>query len=113
MRNLFALAVVALMAGCSAPAPKVMGTLQPASLVVVNDLKTQSGKTVQMQGTMIEKCPTAGCWFVLKDKTGTVRVDTKAAGFVVSELPLQTVVTVSGKVSSKDTLELKATGLQY
>src|SRR4051794_9330890 len=33
--------------------------------------------SVVVQGEMIEKCPVAGCWFVLKDRTGVVRVDTK------------------------------------
>ena len=70
------------------------------------------GKAVQVTGIMVEKCPVAGCWFILKDKTGTVRVDTKSAGFVVSDLPLQTPVTVTGTVAPGDAPSVSATGLQ-
>lgn len=47
---------------------------------------------------MVEKCPTAGCWFVLQDKTGRVRVDLKAAGFVVTDLPTGGTVAVRGRL---------------
>lgn len=69
---------------------------------------------VTLRGTLVEKCPTAGCWFILKDPTGVIKVDTKAAGFVVTKLPLQTAVTVSGKVVYQDDVAfLNATGLRY
>ena len=61
---------------------------------------------------MIEKCPTAGCWFMLRDQSGVVRVDTKAAGFVVSDIPLNTKVTVAGKVKSTAERQIAATGLR-
>lgn len=63
---------------------------------------------------MIEKCPVAGCWFRLQDNTATIKVDTKSAGFVVTDVPLQTTVTVSGKVGTEGNLPLiEATGLRY
>ena len=56
----------------------------------------------------------AGCWFSIRDNTGTIKIDTKAAGFVVLDVPLGTVVTVSGKVArdGQDRL-VEATGLRY
>ncbi|BCM88400.1 hypothetical protein IAD21_00231 [Abditibacteriota bacterium] len=73
-----------------------------------------TNRVVTLHGTMIEKCPIAGCWFVLRDKTGTIRVDTKAAGFSVSAIALQTPVTVSGTVAESDGVKtLVATGLSY
>jgi hypothetical protein len=63
---------------------------------------------------MIEKCPVAGCWFRLQDPTGTIKVDTKSAGFVVVDVPLQSQVIVAGKVVAEGSdVVLEATGLRY
>ncbi len=108
-------AVCVLTTGCGQNQAKTLG-VQSASekTVTVSDLvKTPKARKVTLHGEMIEKCPVAGCWFVLRDKTGTVRVDTKAAGFVISEVPLQTSVTVSGTVTSGSQPGLAATGLSY
>lgn len=73
-----------------------------------------TNRVVTLHGNMTEKCPIAGCWFVLRDKTGTIRVDTKAAGFSVGAIALQTPVTVSGTVAESDGVKtLIATGLSY
>jgi uncharacterized protein YdeI (BOF family) len=69
---------------------------------------------VMLHGTIVEKCPTAGCWFILKDRTGVMKVDTKVAGFVISKIPLETEVTVSGKLFYEgDVAVLSASGLRY
>jgi hypothetical protein len=52
-------------------------------------------------GEVVEKCPVAGCWFDLRDESGTIRVDTKNAGFVVLDVPLHTRMTVAGRVRTK------------
>ena len=57
---------------------------------------------VTVRGTMIEKCPTAGCWFMLQDNTGRVRVDLKAAGFVVTDVPTGGTVCVTGRLRRED-----------
>ncbi len=63
---------------------------------------------------MVEKCPVAGCWFKLQDNTGTIRVDTKAAGFVVVKVPLESKITVSGKIVTEgDETLLEASGVRY
>ncbi len=63
---------------------------------------------------MIEKCPVAGCWFRLHDDTGTIKIDTKAAGFVVSAVPLETKMSVAGKISDTDgEVIIEATGVRY
>jgi uncharacterized protein YdeI (BOF family) len=80
-------------------------------------LAVRAGDTppqVTLQGVLVEKCPVAGCWFYLQDDTGMIKVDTKAAGFVVVNVPLQTRVTVSGRIASEsDDVCLQATGLRY
>ena len=76
---------------------------------------TNTTAVVTVAGTMIEKCPVAGCWFRLRDKTGVIKVDTKSAGFVVVDVPLQTVLTVEGKIQSDGNgdFQIEATGLRY
>lgn len=70
--------------------------------------------TVTIEGTLVEKCPVAGCWFRIRDDTGVIKVDTKMAGFVVTEIPLQTRLTVGGKVALEGVeIVLQATGLRY
>ena len=69
---------------------------------------------LSLEGAIIEKCPQAGCWFRLEDGTGVIKVDTKAAGFVVTEVPLNTKVKVAGKIQPVgDETQLQATGLSY
>ncbi len=67
-----------------------------------------------LTGVMVEKCPTAGCWFRLRDSTGVIKVDTKSAGFVVVNVPLQTQITVAGKVvADGQDVQIEATGIRY
>jgi uncharacterized protein YdeI (BOF family) len=80
-------------------------------------LSVQAGTTppqVTVSGTMIEKCPVAGCWFRLRDSTGVIKVDTKSAGFVVVNVPLESRVTVAGKVVAEgDDVVIEATGVRF
>jgi len=67
-----------------------------------------------LEGTMIEKCPQAGCWFRVDDGTGVIKVDTKSAGFVVTSVPLNAKVKVAGKIHQvDDDVQIEATGLSY
>ena len=103
-----------LLGGCSSRQTSVLGrapNAQPPTDVRL--LSSQAGNVVTLEGEMVEKCPVAGCWFMLRDKTGIVRVDTKAAGFVVSEVPLHTKMTVSGIVAPGYEVGLKASGVRY
>jgi len=69
---------------------------------------------VTISGAMIEKCPVAGCWFRVRDSTGIIKVDTKAAGFVVVNVPLESKVTVAGKIVTEgDEVFIEASGLRY
>jgi uncharacterized protein YdeI (BOF family) len=67
------------------------------TLVAVQKMKPST--SVIAQGTMVEKCPVAGCWFMLHDKTGTIKVDLKATKQNVVNIPLNSEVTVHGKVA--------------
>ena len=113
--NVPLLILLLLAGGCRKPNGKVLG--KPPKGTVYNILAVNAGDTppqVTIEGVMVEKCPFAGCWFRLRDRTGTIKVDTKTAGFVVVDLPLETRLTVAGKVvpDGKDKA-LEATGLRY
>jgi uncharacterized protein YdeI (BOF family) len=101
--------------GCGQTHKNVLG-LAPAVAATATAhalAKLPATQKVTLHGEMIEKCPVAGCWFILRDKTGTVRVDTKAAGFVVSNVPLHTDLIVSGTVVPGTQPGLAATGVRY
>ena len=103
-----------LLAGCASKQTNVLGKAPGAQApILVRALKFNGGNFVNLQGEMVEKCPVAGCWFMLRDKTGIVRVDTKQAGFVVSEVPLHSTLTVSGTVTSGTEISVKASGVRY
>lgn len=71
------------------------------------------GEEITIRGAMSQKCPTAGCWFYLKDSTGEIRVDTAPSGFTITEIPLGKEVTVHGKVVRMEGgLELVALGVK-
>jgi uncharacterized protein YdeI (BOF family) len=119
LRNTLVLSVVALaggpLCGCGGQAPHSLGAAIAAGPAVAlqNLAAVRQSAPVVVEGEMIEKCPVAGCWFVLKDKTGVVRVDTKAAGFVVSEVPLHSHLTVAGTVTADTQPRIAATGVRY
>ena len=113
---LIALVLVGLaVVGCRGSKERVLG--QRPSREVKTILAVRAGDTapeVVLCGEMVEKCPVAGCWFRLKDSTGIIKVDTKMAGFVVVDVPLETKMVVAGKIiESGDEVLLEASGLRY
>jgi len=114
----FLLGIIALLAGC-APSTHVMGAIPDEKrLISIGALRaltpSAASPLVTVRGEIIVKCPVAACWFRLRDKTGEVKVDVKGAYFTVTETPLGSEVTVSGRwvKSGEDTI-LAATGLRY
>ncbi|HUR45972.1 MAG TPA: hypothetical protein VMZ27_08880 [Candidatus Saccharimonadales bacterium] len=76
--------------------------------------REQVGSTISIHGKMTQKCPVAGCWFMLHDETGTIKVDTKNAGFVVVSLAMNTTLTVAGRVMTNGTERfIDAVGARY
>jgi uncharacterized protein YdeI (BOF family) len=74
----------------------------------------KEGADVVLTGAMVEKCPVAGCWFDLQDDSGTIRVDTKNAGFVVLDVPVHARVTVAGRIKSLGSEpQIEAVGVRY
>jgi uncharacterized protein YdeI (BOF family) len=102
MRGLVLLAGVAsVFAACSARDAQTLGApVEGTALSVAALQQSEVGSRVVLRGVMTQKCPVAGCWFMLRDDTGTIRVDTKNAGFVVVDVPLQAPVTVGGRVTT-------------
>ncbi len=107
-----------MLVGCSRSGESVRGIAPAASAVsmvksVHEAIKLQPTERVTVEGEMVEKCPTAGCWFKLRDRTGIVLVDTKVAGFVVSDLPLHTHILVEGHTMVGAEATVAATGIRY
>lgn len=108
------LAIALSVSGCSSK-ERVLG--KPSKERTATILAVNAGDApskVQLEGTMIDKCPQAGCWFHLDDGTGVIKVDTKDAGFVVTDVPLNSKVKVTGSLRQDgEELQLHATGLAY
>jgi uncharacterized protein YdeI (BOF family) len=106
---------VLLGAGCHKPMGTVLGKVPKGEARTI--LAVRAGDTppqVTLTGIMIEKCPVAGCWFRLRDVSGSIKVDTKLAGFVVVNVPLETKMTVAGKIVAEgDDVAIEATGIRY
>ena len=104
-----------LLVGCSPKSSVTLGKPPSGQARSVASLKAAGpAEAVVLTGLMIEKCPVAGCWFRLQDETGVIKVDTKAAGFVVAEVPVKRRMVVSGKlVADGDTFLIEATGVRY
>lgn len=114
------LLIASALAGCGSHQAALLGKPPAAavsSLAVSPVATAQHAKlaqVVKLTGTMSEKCPIAGCWFYMFDKTGKIKVDTKAAGFTVAEVPLQSQVTVTGKVVTEGSeRKIEATSVSY
>lgn len=90
-------------------APPNQGTLQSVREVV----HQKPSEPVLVEGEMVEKCATVGCWFKLRDKTGIVRVSTSGASFVVSDVPLHTHIRVTGRMQAGAEATVAASGIQY
>lgn len=108
------LACLPLLAGCDPRNAKVLGAAPAGTSMAVATVARSAGKAIVVSGTMIQKCPVAGCWFVLRDESGTIKVDTKSANFVVLDVPLQTRVTVAGSlVTNEQEQVIEATGIRF
>jgi uncharacterized protein YdeI (BOF family) len=107
--------LTAAVAGCRAAPPQVLGVAPQSTVRSVAEVRAVApGEVVTVRGELVEKCPVAGCWFDVRDPSGTLRVDTKSAGFVVLDVPLRSPVTVGGRVAQNGSERvLDATGLRY
>jgi uncharacterized protein YdeI (BOF family) len=116
MRHLILPAFVMLLAGCSEEGTRVLGKpfAEQATANVTLARQTNVEASIVLRGSLMEKCPVAGCWFMLQDADGILKVDTKNAGFVVVDVPLQSTVTVAGRVLTNGSERfIDATGLRY
>ncbi len=104
--------LVIALCGCSSHKQVVLG-IMPAAATIVTVSGAKPGAPITVKGNMVEKCPVAGCWFMLRDKSGVIRVDTKNAGFVVLDVPLNTTVKVTGTLKSSGERLIAATGMSY
>jgi uncharacterized protein YdeI (BOF family) len=109
------LLVIALLLGCVHRKEQTLGSTFEGTPVPIAAAKdTNADQRVVLRGKMTEKCPVAGCWFILSDESGTIKVDTKNGGFVVVDVPLKTPLLVAGRVVTNGTERvIDATGVRY
>jgi len=56
----------------------------PVQTVAIADIiSDQVGERVSIEGTIDKECPHSGCWAVIKDASGQIRIDTNAGGFAL------------------------------
>lgn len=56
----------------------------PVQTVAIADITSdQVGERVAIEGTIDKECPHSGCWAVIKDASGQIRIDTNAGGFAL------------------------------
>ncbi len=86
------LVAIALIAGLSwylvRPQQEAYGSGSPAgadqAVVKIGDLSVdQVGQTVAIEGTIKQECPHSGCWAVIEDGSGQIRIDTQKGGFAL------------------------------
>lgn len=100
--------------GCSTAPRTTLGSVAEAAPGIAVRNLSEAKETITLRGTMVEKCSVAACWFRLQDDTGIVKVDLAAAGFTVTDVPVNTTVVVTGKPRKVGgETELDATGLRY
>jgi len=111
----FTLSALLLGLGCDIREAPILGRPPTGEAQTVSSMKrVDAGSQVLLSGVMVEKCPVAGCWFRLRDNTGTIKVDTRSAGFVVARVPVNSKLTVSGKlIADGDDLTIEALGVRY
>src|SRR5437016_2914396 len=111
----FPVAIALLLAACAERKPKTLGASFNGTPIQIAALKQSNvAATVVVHGAMTEKCPVAGCWFILHDQTGAIKVDTKNAGFVVVDIPLHSSLMVAGRLLTNGGEKfIDATGLRY
>ena len=110
------LVVGILMAGCATAQGNLLGNapLIDAKHVSVKQAQSTFDKPVTLQGVMVDKCPTAACWFHLKDDSGITKVNLANTGFTVTDVPVGSTVTVSGKMmKTGDETKLDASGMRW
>lgn len=93
----------------------MLGAKPAGDPIPVSEVRTVSNKQpLVVRGEVVTKCPTAGCWFDLRDGGETIRVSSKNAGWVINDVPLHTKVTVAGRRDgSADEPSIEASGLAY
>jgi uncharacterized protein YdeI (BOF family) len=111
----FVLGALLLGVGCAKRETFILGQAPNGEARSINSMKAAGpGTRVVLNGVMIEKCPVAGCWFRLRDSTGTIKVDTRGAGFVVAKVPVNSQLQVSGRlVTDGDDVAIEALGIRY
>lgn len=82
-----------------------------ATVIAIGDVQKDPGKylgqVVTVEGELTRECPSTGCWWYVKDRTGEIRADSFGGGFA---LPLNQEgkhIRTTGKVVKTESGELQ------
>ena len=71
------------MTGMGVQAAAAASDQGPKSTPIGSLTAAQKDQKVQIEGTIAQECPHTGCWAVIKDDTGQIRIDTNDGGFTL------------------------------
>lgn len=89
-----------------------------ATVTFVGDIQKKPeqylNQIVTVEGEMTKECPSTGCWWYVKDRTGEIRADSSGGGFA---LPLNRqggIIRTTGKLVRMESgeLQLAASGAE-
>ena len=96
------------------PAATTQTASGPQTVAIGEITADQAGQTVQIEGTIIKECPHSGCWAIIEDETGEIRIDTKKGAFALPLGREGSDIKVVGALEVKDNgdLEISATSAE-
>ncbi len=93
-----------------------VGTRVTALADITKNPKAFVGKTVTIEGTLTQECPSSGCWWYTRDASGgELRASSEGAGFALPLHQKGKTLRTTGRVIQTETgtLELAATGARF
>jgi|SRR5680860_268649 len=70
------------------------------------------GQTLRLEGTIVRECP-SGCWFFLKDETGTIYVDINPSGLSIPPKVGKKVVVEGVPENSNGRISINGKGVEF
>lgn len=110
------LLILGLLHGCRGKERYGVEISKDAPIVMVKDVYLNPallGNVITLKGEMVSQCFSAGCWFVLKDESGSVFVNLAPSNLnITTKNRVGRMVTVRGKVRKNGRYEIIAQGVE-
>lgn len=101
--------------GCAQQGKSFGQPITEAKLTPISDILAKpeqfAGKTVRIEGKIMVECP-SGCWFFLKDATGTIYVNLNPSNFAIPQVRGHEVIVQGAVKKGGPQLEVTGEGVQ-